>query len=257
MLRHEKIVYEFGPFRFDSAQHLLFQNGQLIQLAPKAAETLAVLLENHGQLVEKEQLMKAVWPNTFVEEANLTVHISALRRLFQDHANASGCEGYIETVPRRGYRFVAPVQERSTALEQTPQSLVVERMDAKPHSPARTLRFAIAGFCAVVLLGVGILLKQQGYLFGFAAARHIHSAAVLPLQNLSGDPSQEYLADGLTEALVTDLAQVRSLRVISRTSIMTYKGTKKKLPEIARELNVDAVVEGSVMRSGDHVQVTS
>jgi TolB-like protein/DNA-binding winged helix-turn-helix (wHTH) protein/tetratricopeptide (TPR) repeat protein len=257
MLRPEKIVYEFGPFHFDSAQHLLFQNDQVIQLAPKAAETLAVLVENHGQLVEKEQLMKAVWPDTFVEDANLTVHISALRRLFQDHANASGDEGYIETVPRRGYRFVAPVLERRPALEQIPQSPVVGRLDAEPRSRALMLRFAVAGFCAIVLLTVGILLKQQGNLFGFVPARHIHSVAVLPLQNLSGDPSQEYLADGLTEALVTDLAQVRSLRVISRTSIMTYKGTKKKLPEIARELNVDAVVEGSVMRSGDHVQVTA
>jgi TolB-like protein/DNA-binding winged helix-turn-helix (wHTH) protein/tetratricopeptide (TPR) repeat protein len=257
MLRHEKIVYEFGPFHFDSAQHLLFQNDQVIQLAPKAAETLAVLLENHGQLVEKEQLMKAVWPDTFVEDANLTVHISALRRLFQDHANSSGNEGYIETVPRRGYRFVAPVLERRAALEQAPQSPVVAQPNAQPRSRALMLRFAIAGLCAIVLLTIGILLKRQGYLFGFVPARHIHSVAVLPLQNLSGDPSQEYLADGLTEALVTDLAQVRSLRVISRTSIMTYKGTKKKLPEIARELNVDAVVEGSVMRSGDHVQVTA
>jgi TolB-like protein/DNA-binding winged helix-turn-helix (wHTH) protein/Flp pilus assembly protein TadD len=257
MLRREKVVYEFGPFHFDSAQHLLFQDDQVIQLAPKAAETLAVLVENHGQLVEKEQLMKAVWPDTFVEDANLTVHISALRRLFQDHANASGDEGYIETVPRRGYRFVAPVLERRPALDQTPQSPVVKRLDAEPRSRALMLRFAIAGFCAIVLLTIGILLKPQSHLFGFAPARHIHSVAVLPLQNLSGDPSQEYLADGLTEALVTDLAQVRSLRVISRTSIMTYKGTKKKLPEIARELNVDAVVEGSVMRSGDHVQVTA
>ena len=257
MLRQEKVVFEFGPFHFDCAQHLLFQNDQVIQLAPKAAETLAVLLENHGQLVEKEQLMKAVWPDTFVEDANLTVHISALRRLFQDHANTSGNEGYIETVPRRGYRFVAAVTERRAPPDQTPASTVADQPYAKPHPRALTLRFAVAGFCAIVLLTAVILLRQRGYSFGFGAARHIHSVAVLPLQNLSGDPSQEYLADGLTEALVTDLAQVRSLRVISRTSIMTFKGTKKKLPEIARELKVDAVVEGSVMRSGDHVQVTA
>jgi len=225
MLSREKVVYEFGPFHFDSAQHLLFQNDQVIQLAPKAAETLAVLIENHGQLVEKEQLMKAVWPDTFVEEANLTVHISALRKLFQDYASASGHDGYIETVPRRGYRFVAPVLERRAAPRQTPQSPLVGRQDAKSRSRTLMLRFAFAGFCAVVLLAVAILLRRQGYLFGVVPARHIHSVAVLPLQNLSGDVSQEYLADGLTEALVTDLAQVRSLRVISRTSIMTYKGT--------------------------------
>jgi len=256
MLRREKVVYEFGPFHFDSAQHLLFLDDQVIQLAPKAAETLAVLVENHGQLVEKEELMKAVWPDTFVEEANLTVHISALRKLFHDHANAAGYTAYIETVPRRGYRFVAPVLERPAAQDGTPQSPSAGRLDAESRSRAPLLRLAIAGFCVIALLTAGIALKRQGHLFGFAA-RRIHSVAVLPLQNHSGDPSQEYLADGLTEALVSDLAQIRSLRVISRTSIMTYKGTKKKLPEIARELNVDAVVEGSVMRSGDHVQVTA
>src|SRR5260370_25080403 len=164
MLRLEKVVYEVGLFLFDSAQHLLFQNDQVIQLAPKAAETLAVLVENHGQLVEKEQLMKAVWPDTFVEDANLTVHISALRKLFQDHANSSGCEGFIETVPRRGYRFVAPVLERRAPSHETPQSPLVRRLDAKPRSPAVILRFAGARFCATVLLTVGILLKQRGSL---------------------------------------------------------------------------------------------
>src|SRR5260370_18953154 len=165
MLRHEKVVYEFGPFHFDSAQHLLFQNDQVIQLAPKATETRAVLVENHGQLVEKEQLMKAVWPDTFVEDANLTVHISALRKLFQDHANSSGCEGFIETVPRRGYRFVAPVLERRAPSHETPQSPRVRRRDAQPRSPAVMLRFAVAGVSATVWLTLGILLKQRGYLF--------------------------------------------------------------------------------------------
>src|SRR5713101_8055110 len=131
MLRREKVVYEFGPFHFDSAQHLLFLDDQVIQLAPKAAETLAVLVENHGQLVEKEELMKAVWPDTFVEEANLTVHVSALRRLFQEEAHPGG---YIETVPRRGYRFVAPVLERPAAQDGTPQSPSEGRLDAESRS---------------------------------------------------------------------------------------------------------------------------
>jgi TolB-like protein/DNA-binding winged helix-turn-helix (wHTH) protein/Tfp pilus assembly protein PilF len=255
MLRPEKVVYEFGPFHFDSAQHLLFQDDRVIQLPPKAAETLGVLLTNHGQLVEKEELMKAVWPDTFVEEANLTVHISALRKLFQDEAHPSG---YIETVPRRGYRFVAPVVERPVTNGAAPQGsgLAAPPEITVPRPRAFWVRWFIAGSCAVALVATGFVVKGKGRLLG-SAPRRIHSVAVLPLQNLSGDPSQEYLADGLTEALVTDLAQVRSLRVISRTSVMTYKGTKKKLPEIARELNVDAVVEGSVIRSGDHVQVTA
>lgn len=253
MVRQEKVVYEFGPFHLDSAQLLLFRSGQLISLAPKAVETLMVLVEKHGQLVEKDELMKAVWPDTFVEEANLTVHISALRKLFQDESQPGG---YIETVPRRGYRFVAPVLERPVAGGETSRgesAAPAEKASPRPNSFA--LRLAIAAICVIALVAVGFALKSKG-LFGLAS-RRIHSVAVLPLQNLSGDASQDYLADGLTEALVTDLAQVRSLRVISRTSIMSYKGTKKKLPEIARELNVDAVVEGSVMRSGDQVQVTA
>jgi TolB-like protein/DNA-binding winged helix-turn-helix (wHTH) protein/tetratricopeptide (TPR) repeat protein len=254
MLAPEKVIYEFGPFQFDSSQRLLFQDGQVIPLAPKAAETLGVLLEKHGQLVEKEELMRTVWPDTFVEEANLTVHISALRKLFQNQANSGE---YIETVPRRGYRFVTPVLERLAVNSATSTSPIEGRVGrAGTRSGGSVFRMAIAGLCGVALLAAGFAYKRKGQLFGFAP-RRIHSVAVLPLQNLSGDPSQEYLADGLTEALVTDLAQVRSLRVISRTSVMTYKGTKKKLPEIARELNVDAVVEGSVTRSGDHVQVTA
>ena len=253
MLRPGKVIYEFGPYRLDSAQLLLFRGVQLISLAPKAAETLVALVQNHGQLVEKEELMKAVWPDTFVEEANLTVHISALRKLFQDQGHPGG---FIETVPRRGYRFVAPVLERpATGADTLHGNLTAPSVTASP-SPRRLIsRLTIVGLCALTLLAAGFAFKKR-QLFS-AVPRGIHSVAVLPLQNLSGDASQEYLADGLTEALVTDLAQVRSLRVISRTSIMTYKGTKKKLPEIARELNVDAVVEGSVMRLGDHVQVTA
>jgi TolB-like protein/DNA-binding winged helix-turn-helix (wHTH) protein/Flp pilus assembly protein TadD len=252
MSRPEKVIYEFGPFRFDSAQHLLFRNDEVISLAPKTVGTLVVLVENHGQLVEKDDLMKAVWPDTFVEEANLTVHISALRKVFQDEANGLS---YIETVPRRGYRFVAPVRERLETESEAVTAAVSEPV--RPTLPSRVspLKLIIAALCAIALFSASsVLIQKRGRLFG-TAFRQIHSVAVLPLQNLSGDPTQDYLADGLTEALVTDLAQIHALRVISRTSVMTYKGTKKKLPDIARELNVDAVVEGSLTRAGDRVQV--
>src|SRR5713226_1610547 len=255
MAQPAKAWYEFGPFRLDAVQHLLFRNGQLVSLAPKAVETLVVLVENHGRLVEKENLMKAVWPDTFVEEANLSVHISALRKVFQDQASANG-RPYVETVPRRGYRFVATVVERSEADSRRAGPIPEPPRPATRSTRAR-LPLVIGVSCLVALLFIGLAIRRRQAQPSGTAAPEIHALAVLPLQNLSGDPSQEYLADGLTEALVTDLAQIRSLRVISRTSIMTYKGTKKKLPEIARELNVDAVVEGSVMRSGDHVQVTA
>lgn len=254
MPRPEQPCYAFGPFRLDTAQRLLFRNDQLIPLPPKSAEALVFLVTNHGRLVEKEELMKAVWPDTFVEETNLTVHISGLRKVLQD---GNGGETYIETVPRRGYRFVAEVLEQSGPADV--QSTVVPGSAAPPPLPRASRRLAVwialaIAACALILAftGMQILRKRTA-----VASRQIHSVAVLPLENLSGDPTQEYLADGITEALVTDLAQIHSLRVISRTSAMSYKGTKKKLPEIARELNVDAVVEGSIVRSGDRLQVTA
>ncbi|HXW56108.1 MAG TPA: winged helix-turn-helix domain-containing protein [Candidatus Cybelea sp.] len=251
MSRSEKVIYEFGPFRIDPVQHLLFRNGSVISLPPKTVETLVVLVENHGRLVEKERLMEAVWPDTFVEEANLTVHISALRRLFRDEVNG---EPYIETVPRRGYRFVAPVEERFGAESEPAAAPVPSLPPSVPERRISAHKLLVGALCALALLSLGwFFIRKRGEPTpGF---RKIHSVAVLPLQNLSGDPGQDYLADGLTEALLTDLAQIHSLRVISRTSVMTYKGTKKKLPDIARELDVDAVVEGSLARSGDRVQV--
>lgn len=252
MSRPEKVVYEFGPFQLDSAQHLLFRDGEVIFLAPKAVETLVVLVQKHGQLVEREDLMKAVWPDTFVEESNLTVHVSALRRAFQDGANGSS---YIETVPRRGYRFVAPVVERPYRDRATTIADLPETAPSHARLYLSPFWLILVGVFAVLLLSVGFLFSSKWAHFLGAGPHPIHSVAVLPLQNLSGDPGQDYLADGLTEALVTDLAQIHSLRVISRTSIMAYKGTKKKLPEIAQELNVDAVVEGSLTRSGDQLQV--
>jgi len=249
MPRPEQPRYAFGPFRLDTAQRLLFRNGQLIPLPPKAAEALVLLVQNHGRLVEKDELMKAVWPDTFVEDTNLTVHISGLRKILHDGEGVI----YIETVPRRGYRFVAPVLEGS------------EPLPTSGNFVARPLRLGslwgkhwfplIVTSCAAVLALIGWLVIRGRR--ATVVGHEIHSVAVLPLENLSGDPSQEYLADGITEALVTDLAQIHSLRVISRTSAMTYRGTKKKLPEIARELQVDAVVEGSIVRTGDRLQVTA
>jgi len=250
MTRPEKI-YEFGPYRLDAAQHLLFRHDQLISLPPKATQTLVVLIENHGRLVEKDDLIKRVWPDTFVEESNLTLQISALRKVFQqESANGS----YIETHPRRGYRFVAEVVEREPAdAYEAPRELI------GGHAPGLSYRkiwlgASIAALCMAAALVIGLRLRTEPGKSA-AAMGDIRSLAVLPLQNFTGDPAQEFLADGLTEELVTHLAQLHSLRVISRTSIMRYKDTKKSVPEIARELNVDGIVEGSVSRSGERVRI--
>jgi TolB-like protein/Flp pilus assembly protein TadD len=195
-------VYEFGPFRLEPAERRLLREGTPIVLTAKVLDLLIALVERAGHLVSKEELLSRVWPDSFVEEANLSVNISALRRAIGDVHQDSG--KYIETIPRVGYRFVAPVQEAA------------------------------------------------------AGEPDIHSIAVLPLANLSADPAaQEYFTDGLTEELITELAKISRLRVISRTSAMHFKSTSKTVPEIARELSVDAVVEGAVVRDGNRVRISA
>lgn len=228
------------------------RNGQPVTLPPKDLETLLVLVERAGHIVKKEELLEKVWPGTFVEEGNLARHIFNLRQVLGDSEDG---RKYIETIPRRGYRFVAEVHEHG---ETTGPYLSASR-----SSPAVRLRFwplALSLALVFLVVAVPLALNLRGLrqrLLGHARALEINSLAVLPLENLSHDPQQEYFADGMTDELITDLAKIGSIRVISRSSAMRYKGTNKPLPEIARELNVDAVVEGTVMRSGDRVRITA
>jgi TolB-like protein/DNA-binding winged helix-turn-helix (wHTH) protein/Tfp pilus assembly protein PilF len=239
-----KAVFEFGLFRLNPAERLLLREEVPVRLPPKAFDALVLLVENPGHLLEKEELLEKVWPGTFVEESNLTQHISMLRKALQD---GEGGFRYIETVPRRGYRFIAEVRELGGSA--TDNGVV------RPRRRYRRPAFAIAGL--VVLLAASILTLPVWNRLRSSGPETIQSLAVLPLRNLSGDPAQDYFAEGMTEALITDLARIPSLKVISRTSIMQYKDSHKRLPQIARELGVDGVVEGSVLRSGDRVRITA
>jgi TolB-like protein/DNA-binding winged helix-turn-helix (wHTH) protein/tetratricopeptide (TPR) repeat protein len=256
-----KVVFEFGLFRLNPAERLLLREQVPVRLPPKAFDALVVLVENPGHLLEKEELLKKVWPGTFVEESNLAQHISILRKALQD-----GEDGfrYIETVPRRGYRFIAEVRELGGIATDTgvlpdrkpseaPFPEVPESV--RPRRRFRRLAFALTGL--IVLLAVLISAPPVWKRLRSPGPGSIQSLAVLPLRNLSGDPAQDYFAEGMTEALITDLARIPSLKVISRTSIMQYKDSHKRLPEIARELGVDGIVEGSVLRSGDRVRITA
>ena len=246
-----KQFYEFGGFRLEAAKRVLRHGDDPVALAPKVLETLVVLVSRHGELVEKDELMKAVWPDTFVEEANLTVNISILRKTLE---NGEPGRSYIETVPKRGYRFVAPVRVEEAGPGQ-PQ------LPGWKAMPRYGLAAAVAGLLLLVAAAVLIVHTREraksAMTQGEALAAAIHTLAVLPFENLSGDAMQDYVVDGLTEALVTDLAQVHSLSVISRTSVMRYKGTHEAVPEIGRELRADGLVEGSVVLSGDRVRVTA
>ncbi len=262
-----KAIFEFGPFRLDPAERLLLREKVPVQLPPKAFDALVVMVESRGRLLGKDELLRAVWPDTFVEESNLALYISILRKALRD-----GEDGFqfIETVPRHGYRFIAMVREIgggspdtnvSSVSEPTPQTSteVSEGSGASDNARSRhRLRspaFAIAGLVALLAILILALLVWKSQ--RSPAPELMRSLAVLPLQNLSGDPAQQYFADGMTEALITDLAKIPGLKVISRTSIMQYKDSHERLPSIAHELGVDGIVEGSVLRSGDRVRITA
>jgi len=259
MSQAAKHLYEFGPFRMDPSEGLLLRDGQPIPLAPKAFEALLLLLESSGHLIEKEVLMQKLWPNSFVEDANLSKYIFTLRQALGDGEVG---QKYIETVPKRGYRFVAPVQKLAAeSVEQAPAEMPSRvGEEAKTVTPTTRWRVALGG-AVLAATAVALVLwlfpgEWRARLFG-RLARPVRTIVVLPLQNLSGDTAQDYFADGMTEALTTDLARIESLQVISRTSAIQYKAAKKSLPAIARELHADAVVEGSVQRSGSHIRVTA
>lgn len=272
MIRQARHSYEFGPFRLIPEERQLLREGKPVPLTPKAFDLLLVLVENGGRLIEKEELMKRVWPDSFVEEANLSVKMSALRRALGENPNE---HQYVETVPRHGYRFVAGVKERrdegtepsaSESGEEDSRPVADhERQIPSPPPVARSrprivLRRGPLALVGLLLLSALLLGWQAGglreRLLGEDNPVRIQSLGVLPLENLSGDASQDYFADGMTEALVTDLAKIGALRVISRPSVMRYKGARRALPEAARELNVDAVLAGSVLRSGERVRIT-
>jgi len=264
-----KQFYDFSPFRLDVAEGVLLREGKPVSITPKAFQLLRLLVDNHGHILSKDDLLRQVWPDTFVEEGNLPFNISQLRKALGQTDDGIT---YIETIPKRGYRFAAPVTVvnggalpapvGAQAAPQPPQEPVPQKPAAVDKRPLRALIERRPLALALVVLGASFLAVSLGVLrkrlpWSHSSSAQIQSIAVLPFENLSRDPGQDYFADGVTEELITDLAKISSLRVISRTSVMRYKGTKKALEEIARELNVDTVVEGAVRSSGGRVHITA
>jgi TolB-like protein/DNA-binding winged helix-turn-helix (wHTH) protein len=261
MERDRRELYEFGPFRLEPAERKLLHGNEIVVLTPKAFDTLVLLVRNSGHLLEKDELIRALWPDSFVEEGNLTNNISLLRKALGDDP------AYIETVPKRGYRFVGAVHRLSNAktlclIDASPVQpsypVYLPPSDAALRARIRRVGITLAAISATVLAIAAIawrVSRRSGT--PRQSGPQIRSLAVLPLTNLSSDADQDYFADGMTEELITDLGKIRSLRVISRTSVMQYKGTKKPVPEIARDLSVDAIIEGTVSRSGNHLRITA
>ena len=242
----------FGSFELDPNSGELRKDGLKIHLADQPLQILRLLLEHPGEIVTREELQHTLWSShTFVEfEHSINAAVKRLREAVGDSAENPR---FIETIPRRGYRFIAPVGCRGLP----PVAFVTLDPDPRGPPPVRKQpRWALVAALLVIATAsypVGKWLWQRLH----ASRVPIHTIAVLPLVNLSRDPSQEYFSDGMTEALITQLGQIRSLRVISRQSVMRYKGTTKTVPQIAGELNADALVEGSALREGDKVRISA
>jgi TolB-like protein/DNA-binding winged helix-turn-helix (wHTH) protein len=254
-------VLRFDNFELDVRAGELRKAGAKLRLQGQPIQVLAALLNGAGELVTREELRAQVWPAETFVDFDHSLH-NAIARIREALGDSAGTPRYIETLPRRGYRFIGTVER--IGVEELPLPVPTEPSPSleAPVAPARSRRrtifLAVAIAALVIMVAIAAVLVLLPILSRRAAATpSVRSIAVLPLDNFSGDPAQEYFAQGMTDELITDLAKIGSLRVISRTSVMRYKGTKKGLPEIARELNVDGIIEGSVMRSGQRVRITA
>ncbi len=267
----------FGPYTLDLRSGELRKFGTRVNTGEQALQILLMLLESPGEMVTREELRSRLWPENNYMDFDHGLN-SAVQRLRDCLSDSAAKPRWIETIPRRGYRFVGQVdwsderfpsgQARPSQELQAPDgngdgpflASQDDRTEIIDHSDriAVARKEKVAGSLFVV--AIVALASISVYFARHGMARkppEIHSLAVLPLANLSGDSSQDYFSDAITEELITQLGKIRSIRVISRTSVMQYRGTKKSLADIARELNVDAIVEGTVTRASDRVHMTA
>ena len=255
-------VARFGIFDLDVQARALHKSGIRIKLQAQPFDILVSLISKRGEVVTRDELQRNLWPSdTFVDfEHSVNTAIKRLRDALGDSAESPR---FIETVPRYGYRFIAPVEWTADIplppVQEVRQKLRVgQPTTSKRRSGLLNLRTAgmITALLALTLAPL-VFRGLRNRLFARSSIPPIQSVVVLPFVNLTGDAEQDYFADGMTEALTTELGKTNVVRVISRTSAMQYKQSRKSVPEIARELNVDGVVEGSVQRASDRVSITA
>lgn len=266
-------VWRFAACEFDELKLKLRVRGEPVELELKPVEVLLHLLRHANEVVTKEDLLNAVWPGLMVVDGSLATAVSKLRKALGDDDSS-----IILTIPRVGYRLAVPVEVsrarngKETAADPVPTEPLPKTGEAEKSKTGLSKTglsktglsrnrwfWPLTPVVAIALIAILAVTyrKMSGRERPLFGTPKITSLAVLPMVNLSGDSGQDYLADGMTDELITELSQVRALKVISRTSVMPYKGARKPLPQIARELGVDGVVEGSVVRSGDTIRVTA
>jgi TolB-like protein/DNA-binding winged helix-turn-helix (wHTH) protein len=283
MSNRPRRLYEFGPFVLNPAERSLLRDGEPVPLRPKVFDTLLVLVESHGHLVKKDELMGAVWPGQYVEEGNLNKNVSMLRQVLGEGVGGSK---YIETVPKSGYRFVAEV--RSSGPDGADADLVGETHaraslgaeEGADHEPSTADAVALAADVlveeptastqvagnfkrwpkskAAIAAASAIIVTFSAVAYVFYSARSgeaIDSVAVLPFANESGDPEADYLSDGISDSIINRLSQLPRLRVVSLNSVLRYKGRQVDAQEVGRELNVRAVLVGRLVQRGDGLVV--
>jgi len=279
-------VARFAEFELDSGRYELRREDHVLKLEKIPMDLLTILVESNGQLVTRDQIIERIWGKDVFLDTEHGIN-TAIRKIRQALGDDPEQPRFVQTVKGKGYRFIAPLTEITEARRNRNNGLkgagslgteprpefrpigsevaavaapTATPRAANPVRSANLLRTASLAILVVSLLAAALVgLNVRGWrdrIFMRAPKLQIQALAVLPLTNLSGDPEQEYFADGMTEALITELGKISGPRVISRQSVMQYKGSKKSLREIARELNVDAVLEGAVARSGDRVKVT-
>jgi DNA-binding winged helix-turn-helix (wHTH) protein/TolB-like protein/Flp pilus assembly protein TadD len=271
MSKQIKQFYEFGPFRIDPLQRVLFREGKPVSLPPKVFETLLALVERRGQIVDKDKLLEDVWPETYVEENNLTQNISALRKTLGDDRRG---QRYIETIPRRGYRFSAEVREvwdecdDLTIGEKTTVRLTVreetEEIAEPVAAPARARRSGLnrpilaASILAVILAGLIFWVATGTEPANTAAGQRPFNGAiaVLPFKALGAGEGDEYLGLGMADTLITKLSNIGQIKVRPTSAVRKYTAQEQDSLAAGLEQRVDAVLEGSIQRSGDKMRVT-
>ena len=259
-------LFRFSEFELDVPKRLLLRDGEPVPLSPKTLDLLVVLLESRGEVVSKDTLLEKVWPDQIIEEGNLKVHISALRKAFQQVGND---HRFIVTVPGRGYSFVADLENfsndevvvethrYSTIVTEQSESLDDGDLDARqliaqPASPLITQRRAVIFGLSILVIAAGLVI----WLYPRSAPVSpvlIETIAVMPFVNESGNPDLEYLSDGMTESLINSLSKLPRLSVKARSVVFRYKGKEVVPSEVGSDLNVQAVLLGRVVERGDRL----